>query len=35
MMHSSAQVPQHREEGVIKQQNLQDMGEGDGAKGKE
>lgn len=28
-------MPQHREEGVIKQQNLQDMAEGDGAKEKE
>lgn len=31
-MQSLAQVAQHREEGAIKPQNLQDMGEGDGAR---
>lgn len=31
-MHSFAQVLQHREESVIKQKNLQDMGEADGAR---
>lgn len=31
-MQSLAQVPQHKEKGAIKQQNLQDMGDGDGAR---